>query len=106
MNFESKEVLIMKPHKIKTYSDQLLKDEKFKEQFEQEYKNLVISEKIAQLRHRAQLTQEELASRIRTTKSAISRYESNGYQGYSISLLQKIASACGADLRISFVVKK
>lgn len=93
-------------NKKMTYSDQLLTDKKFREEFNEEYKNLVISEKISELRHKAHLTQEELAQRIHTTKSAISRYESNEYQGYSISLLQKIAVACGADLEIGFVIKK
>ena len=96
----------MKLNKIKTYADKLLEDGKFKKDFEQEYKNLIISERIAQLRLKASLTQEQLAQRISTTKSAISRYESNGYKGYSVSLLQKIAWACGADLRVSFVFKK
>ena len=96
----------MKLNKIKTYSDKLLEDKNFSEEFEQEYKNLVISEKIAELRHKAHLTQEELARKVKTTKSAISRYENRNYQGYSVSLLQKIASACGADLRISFIFKK
>ncbi len=96
----------MEHKKIKTYTDKLLADKNFREEFEQEYKNLVIAEKIAELRHKAHLTQEQLAEKIHTTKSAISRYESNEYQGYSISLLQKIASACGADLRIVFVPKK
>ena len=96
----------MKVNKIKTYADKLLGDKKFSEAFDREYKNLVISEKIAQLRHKANLTQDQLARKVHTTKSAISRYENNGYQGYSVSLLQKIASACGADLRVSFVFKK
>jgi DNA-binding XRE family transcriptional regulator len=90
---------------IRTYADKLLSNEKFRKEFEAEYKNLVISEKIAELRHKANLTQEELAKRVHTTKSAISRYESNHYEGYSVSLLQRIAVACGADLRIGFVVK-
>jgi len=93
-------------NKVKTYSDKLLEDKKFKEDLEQEYKNLVISEKIAELRRQAHLTQEQLAQRVRTTKSAISRYESNNYEGYSISLLQKIATACGADLSVRFIIKK
>ena len=96
----------MKLNTVRTYSDTLLEDKHFREKFEREYKNLVISEKIAQLRHKAHLTQDELAQKVRTTKSAISRYENNDYQGYSVSLLQKIASACGADLRISFIPKK
>jgi DNA-binding XRE family transcriptional regulator len=91
---------------IATYSDKLLQDSKFREAFEKEYENLVISEKIAELRHKAHLTQEELAKKVSTTKSAICRYESNEYQGYSVSLLKKIASACGADLQISFKTRK
>ena len=90
----------------KTYADKLLADKGFREDFEKEYKNLIVSEKIAELRHKAHLTQEELAQRVHTTKSAISRYESNDYHGYSLSLLQKIARACGADLKIGFVFKK
>ncbi len=96
----------MKHNKIRTYADKLLEDKNFREEFEREYENLVVSEKIAELRHKVHLTQEELAGRVHTTKSAISRYESNEYKGYSIALLQKIASACRADLRISFVLRK
>ena len=91
---------------IVTYSDQLLQDGKFREAFEKEYGNLVISEKIAELRHNAHLTQGELAKRVSTTKSAICRYESNEYKGYSVSLLKKIASACGAELQISFKTRR
>lgn len=91
--------------KNKTYADKLLSNVKFRKDFEQEYENLVISEKIAELRHAAHLTQEELAKKVKTTKSAISRYESNKYEGYSVALLQKIAVACGADLNIGFVVR-
>src|SRR3989338_5482004 len=106
MSFASKGAFIMRLKKVKTYADKLLADKSFREGFEREYKNLIISEKIAELRHKAHLTQEQLAEKIHTTKSAISRYESTDYQGYSISLLQKIASACGADLRIAFIPKK
>jgi DNA-binding XRE family transcriptional regulator len=91
--------------KTRTYADKLLENKDFKKDFEREYENLVIAEKIARLRHEANLTQDELAQRIHTTKSAISRYENSGYQGHSISLLRKIASACKADLRVSFVHK-
>lgn len=90
----------------KTYSDKLFTDKSFREDFEKEFKNLIVSEKIAELRHKAHLTQQELAQRIHTTKSAISRYESNNYHGYTLSLLQKIARACGADLKIGFTFKK
>jgi len=96
----------MKTTRGGTHFDKLMEDKSFKAKFDEGYKNFLISEKIAELRHKAHLTQEQLAKRIHTTKSAISRYENNGYNGYSVSLLQKIASACGADLRVSFVFQK
>ena len=86
----------------KTYLDELLEDEKFKIRFESEYQKLLISEKIAKLRKTAHLSQAALAKKIHTTKSAISRYENGTYSGYSISLLNKIATACNARLKIKF----
>ncbi len=94
--------VIMPNTRIRTYSDKLLEDKDFRESFQLEYENLLISEKIAALRHKAHLTQEQLARKIKTTKSAISRYESSSYRGYSVFLLKKIAHACGADLKVSF----
>jgi len=44
---------------------------------------------IAKLRKDANLTQERLALKIHSTKSAISRYESAHYSGYSLPLLKK-----------------
>ena len=92
----------MKRNRVKTYMDTLMEDEGFKKAFEEEYENLCISEQIAQLRHSAHLTQEALAERIHTTKSAISRYENSNYRSYSINLLKRIAHACGAELDVVF----
>jgi DNA-binding transcriptional regulator YiaG len=91
-----------KNKKVVTYMDKLMEDKGFQSAFEQEYANLLISEEIAKLRKSVHLTQEGLAKRIHTTKSAISRYESARYRGYSIPLLEKIARACGADLLVKF----
>jgi len=96
----------MKTIKPKTYFDKLMEDKEFKAMFEEGYKDFLISEKIAELRHKARLTQEQLAKKVKTTKSAISRYENSDYKGYSLTLLRKIASACGADLQVSFIPKK
>jgi len=91
-----------KNKKVETYMDKLMEDKSFQSAFEEEYANLLISEEIAKIRKSAQLTQEDLAKRIHTTKSAISRYESARYRGYSIPLLEKIAHACGANLLVKF----
>ena len=89
-----------------TYLEKRLKDRKFRDLFEREYINLLVSEKIAKIRHEANLTQVQLAKRVHTTKSAISRYESGRYSGYSILLLEKIANACGREIQIDFPRKK
>jgi len=83
--------------------DQLMENKSFKAAFEQEYSKLLVSEEIARIRKEAHLTQDALARKIHSTKSAISRYESARYRGYSLSLLEKIACACNAGLEIKFV---
>ena len=77
----------------------------FRERFDEEYQNICIGEQIARIRHRVNLTQDALAKRTHTTKSAISRYENSDYKSYSISLLNRIAEACGTVLKIDFVTK-
>jgi len=91
--------------KTKTYMDKLMKNKEFREKFDKEYQNLCIGEDIARIRHQANLTQEALAERTHTTKSAISRYENSDYKSYSMPLLNRIAEACGAVLKIDFVPK-
>ncbi len=86
--------------------DELLKDKRFREKFDKEYQNLCIAEEIIRARKRAHLTQEALARRVHTTKSAISRYESADYTQYGVPLLNRIAIACGAKLKIAFTVSE
>jgi len=95
----------MRKRKVKTFMDTLMSDKEFRERFAIEYQNLCISEQIARARRNAHLTQEALAKQIHTTKSAISRYESADYKKYSISLLNRIARACDADLKVVFITK-
>jgi len=91
--------------KTKTYMDKLMKNKEFREKFNEKYQNICIGEHIARIRHRANLTQDALAKRTHTTKSAISRYENSDYKSYSIPLLNRIAEACGTVLKIDFVTK-
>jgi DNA-binding transcriptional regulator YiaG len=65
----------------KNYLEKLMENNEFKEKFKEEYRNVCIGEQIAKARYEAKLTQEELARRINTTKSAISRYKNDNYQG-------------------------
>lgn len=92
--------------KTKTYLNEMMKSKIFRDKFDNEYKNICLGEKIAKARHKAGLSQKLLADKIHTTKSAVSRYESDEYEGYTVGLLNKIANACDVGLSIRFACKK
>jgi ribosome-binding protein aMBF1 (putative translation factor) len=71
----------------------------FSESFNTGYKNFKIGVVLKQAREDAGLTQEELASRLNTKKSAISRIE-NHAEDIKLSTLGKFASALGKKLRL------
>lgn len=67
---------------------------------EQEYENLRIGELIRNLREEHHLSQEQLAKRLNTTKSAISRLE-NHTDSIRLSTLEKVAKVFDRKVRIS-----
>jgi ribosome-binding protein aMBF1 (putative translation factor) len=58
---------------------------------------------ILEARMRAGLTQKELADRVGMHQSAIARLEDADYDGHSLKTLQRIASALGKRVQVSFV---
>jgi DNA-binding Xre family transcriptional regulator len=70
---------------------------------EQEKTRLAIAQKIYELRTRANLTQKELARRIGTKQSVISRLEDADYDGYTLKILDKIAEAVHCYVKVEFV---
>jgi ribosome-binding protein aMBF1 (putative translation factor) len=62
-----------------------------------------IARQVIRLRMSHNLSQEALAGRVGTTKSAISRLES-GHHAPTVATLQKIASALGGHVVVSFEV--
>lgn len=52
------------------------------------------------MREDAGLTQAELARRIDTTQSVIARLEDAEYRGHSLSMLERIATACAVTLKL------
>ncbi len=57
-------------------------------------------------RERAGLTQDAVAERMGTTKSAISRLESAGKHAPSLSTLRRYAQAVGCDIQVKLVPQK
>ena len=70
---------------------------------ERERENLRIAGQIYTLRTAAGLSQKDLAARVGTTQSVISRLEDADYDGHSLNMLARIAHALGQKLCIHFV---
>lgn len=64
--------------------------------------NLAVAQMLYDGRIKAGLSQAELARRVGTTQSVISRLEDADYQGHSLTMLQKIAAALGRNLQFQF----
>lgn len=62
-----------------------------------------IARKIYELRTRAKLTQKQLAKMIGTSPSVISRLEDADYEGHSLAMLNRIATAMNKRVAIEFI---
>jgi len=94
----------MKNKTYKQFKKALLKDKKIKEAYEKLGPEFAVIEMIIGRRIKKGLTQKELARKIGTRQSAISRLESGTYNP-SLSFLQKVGEALGAKLKISLAEK-
>ncbi len=76
------------------------KDRTFAKGFDQGYEQFKIGVILRQAREEAGLTQEELARRLKTKKTAISRIE-NHAEDIKLSTIERVAGALGKRLQIS-----
>jgi len=65
-----------------------------------------VAGQLLKARARAGLTQDAVAERMGTTKSAISRLEAAGKHTPSLATLQRYARAVGCDLQVKLVPQK
>jgi predicted transcriptional regulator len=61
-----------------------------------------IAQQVYDLRTNAKLTQKELAVLVGTRQSVISRIEDADYDGHSLAMLRRIASALNRRLKVEF----
>ena len=71
-----------------------------KASLEQERVNAEVARTIYELREQAGLSQKELAERVDTTQSVISRLEDADYDGHSLSMLNRIAKALNQQVQV------
>ena len=72
-------------------------------EYEQVKADLAVARKIHGLREAAGLTQAQLAQRIGTSRTVISRLEDADYEGHSLAMLNRIATALDQRVEIRFV---
>src|SRR5438046_8854662 len=92
----------MKRTNFDLYLEEQLKDPVFAERFERAGEAWDVALQLAALREKAGLSQKELARKLRTTQQQISRLESPGYEGHSLSMLRRVARVLNAHVRVVF----
>jgi transcriptional regulator with XRE-family HTH domain len=84
------------------YLEEQLQDPAFAARFKRAGEAWDVALQITALRERAGLSQKQLATLLKTSQQQISRLESPGYEGHSLSTLRRVADALHARVRIVF----
>lgn len=92
----------MKKTNFDKYLEEQLKDPAFIVRFERAGEAWDVALQIAALRQQAGLSQKDLAKLLKTSQQQVSRLESPGYEGHSLSTLRRVAEALHAKVRVVF----
>ena len=87
----------------KSIFDKKMENPRFKVLYDEVSAEMNIGEQIAQIRHKAKMSQAELAKRVYTSRTAIARYESGNYNRFNVGTLVRIAKALHKKLKIYYV---
>ena len=91
------------PHDQKRFLERAAKRRGFQEAYEALETEYSLAHALLSARTRAGLTQEAVADRMGTTKSAVSRLEGGTKHAPSVASLKKYAEAVGCTLSIAFI---
>jgi len=87
---------------LESLVNELKKNPDFEKEFERGYEDFKIGAVLREARLSAGLTQDEMATRIKTKKSNISRIE-NHAEDIKLSTLEKFAAAVGKRVEVKIV---
>ena len=93
-------------HNHKAFLARAAKRKGFAEAYEALALEYELASQMLKARSRAGLTQDAVAERMGTTKSAVSRLESAGKHAPSLATLKRYASAVGCELKVRLVPQK
>lgn len=91
------------PHNQKAFLEKASKRRGFREAYDALETEYALAHEMLSARPRAGLTQEAVADRMGTTKSAVSRLEGAGKHAPSMASLKRYADAVGCTLKIEFI---
>ena len=94
------------PHRPSAFLEKASKRPGFRKAYEALEAEYALAHAMLSARTRVGLTQEAVADRMGTTKSAVSRLESAGKHTPSVASLQKYADAVGCTLKIAFIPQR
>jgi ribosome-binding protein aMBF1 (putative translation factor) len=72
----------------------------YRKAFERTLQQIDLALLVREMREGAGMTQTELAKKVATTQSVIARLEDAEYTGHSLTMLERIAAACGVELKL------
>ena len=90
----------MRKTNFDVFLEEQLRDSAFAERFKRAGEAWDVALQLAALREQAGLSQKDLARKLKTSQQQISRLESPGYEGHSLSMLRRVASALKARVRV------
>jgi transcriptional regulator with XRE-family HTH domain len=90
----------MKKTNFDRYLEQQMEDPVFAARFKQAGEAWDVALQLAALREQAGLSQRDLARKLKTSQQQISRLESPGYEGHSLSMLRRVARVLHARVRV------
>lgn len=90
-----------KPTSFKDFKKKMLSDPETKQEYDALEAEYQVISQLIELRLQAKMSQEELAQKLGTKQSAISRFENN-FTNPTVSFLSKVAAAFNKKLHIEF----
>ena len=90
----------MKKTNFDRYLEGQMEDPAFAARFKQAGEAWDVALQLAALREQAGLSQKDLARKLKTSQQQISRLESPGYEGHSLSMLRRVARVLHARVRV------
>lgn len=94
------------PHDHKSFMAKARARKGFAEAYDALELEYQVANQMLEARSRAGLTQDAVADRMGTTKSAVSRLEAAGKHAPSLATLKRYASAVGCELQVRLVPQK